>query len=108
MYSSNTNELGDLGEWYTDLLQAGTTIYQKYTAIKDIKKQKKELEEYNKAIEESRRIEAQFREQQAALVAARKAAKPAGIQIPFMGEVDTTTMMILGGLAVGFVLLKRR
>ena len=108
MYSSNNTQLGDLGEWYKDLLQTGTALYQKYTAIKDIKKQKKELEDYNRAMAEYRAEEERFRAQQIAVIAAQKAAKPV-VQIPFIGAVDTTTMMILGGLVLGgVILLKRR
>jgi heme oxygenase len=104
MYSSNVQGLGQLTA-FQQLLQTGTALYQKYQSIKDIKKQKKEAEEYRKALEEARKAEAELR----AMQAVAPKIPISKVQVPFVGAVDTTTLIIIGILGIaGIVLLRRK
>lgn len=100
----------NLGAWYNDLLQVGTSLFTKYQTYTDVKKQKKAATEYNKLLEEQSRLRAIQQVQ-----AQTKATGIPATGIPATGPNAVTTVaginvtyLLLGGIGIGAVLLLRK
>lgn len=96
----------NLGAWYGDLLQVGTSLFTKYQAYTDVQKQKKAATEYNKLLEEQSRLRA--------IQQVQAQTKATGIPATGPTKAVTTvaginiTYLLLGGIGIGAVLLLRK
>lgn len=85
--------------WFDDLLQTGTSLFEKYNIYKNVQTQKKVAVEYNKALQE----QAKFVAAQAPVTVRPKITPTvttiAGINI---------TYVLIGGAVLGAILLLRK
>lgn len=93
-----------LGAWYDDLLQVGTSLYDKYQSYTNIQKQKKSAAEYSALLAEQERLRA-IQQTQAQMKSGATTAT--GPRVTTVGGIDVT-YLLLGGIGIGAVLLLRK
>lgn len=94
MLVKTTDGLG--AAWYEELLQTGTSLYQKYTEVKTLQEAKK------KAATQAAQLK-QLQEMQQQI----QAAKPQR-QAPTLFSMNTTTVAIIGGIGIVALLALKR